>query len=56
MTNVPDRVAFETPRGRITTGDVVDDVWRPGADEHLLIVEHEGHRFRVDESEAEPAS
>lgn len=54
----PDQVAFETPRGNPHIGTVVEREERPNvhADERhlLLVVEYQGHRYRVDESECTP--
>jgi hypothetical protein len=55
----PDRVAVETPRGDVTTGDVVDVRYTASADTSLqcwFIVRIDGVHLRVPQSEAEPVA
>lgn len=53
MSTTPDRVAFETGRGTIVSGTVVDEEFQASTrqTETILTVEVNGHRFRVRESE-----
>jgi hypothetical protein len=52
MHPTPDRVAFESPRGRIVSGSVVDHEVRAStaSTTTLLTVDVDGTRFRVPES------
>lgn len=56
MTTIPDRVAIETLRGRVTAVDVVDEelVASTEQTEHRLLVDLGPARLWVSADEAEP--